>query len=240
MQSDNQQSSNQIYWVQDNMLATSFPPLEKALRDPDGLLAIGGTLSKNRLLDAYSKGIFPWFNHGQPVMWWSPDPRCVLFPKEIKISKSLAKRLKQDCFKITYNTVFWDVINECAAARKGIHDTWITDEIKEAYFNLYKMGYAHSVECWQENKLVGGLYGIAMGKIFFGESMFSSRSDASKVALVSLSEQLIEKDFKLIDCQVHSKHLQSLGAKPIQREFFIQFLNNYCNNEKTNFSLDRN
>lgn len=240
MQSDNQQSSNQIYWVQDNILATSFPPLEKALRDPDGLLAIGGTLSKNRLLDAYSKGIFPWFNHGQPVMWWSPDPRCVLFPKEIKISKSLAKRIKQGCFKITYNTAFWDVINECAAARKGIHDTWITDEIKEAYFNLYKMGYAHSVECWQENKLVGGLYGIAMGKIFFGESMFSSRSDASKVALVSLSEQLIEKDFKLIDCQVHSKHLQSLGAKPIQREFFIQFLNNYCNNEKTNFSLDRN
>lgn len=240
MQSDNQQSSNQIYWVQDNMLATSFPPLEKALRDPDGLLAIGGTLSKSRLLDAYSKGIFPWFNHGQPVMWWSPDPRCVLFPNEIKISKSLAKRIKQACFKITYNTAFWRVINECAAARKGIHDTWITDEIKEAYFNLYKMGYAHSVECWQENQLVGGLYGIAMGKIFFGESMFSKRSDASKVALVNLSEQLIEKGFKLIDCQVHSKHLQSLGAKPIQREFFIRFLNNFCNNEKTNFSLDRN
>lgn len=240
MQSDNQQSSNQIYWVQDNMLATSFPPLEKALRDPDGLLAIGGTLSKDKLLDAYSKGIFPWFNQGQPVMWWSPDPRCVLFPKEIKVSRSLAKRIKQDNFNITYDTAFWSVINECAAARKGIHDTWITKEIKEAYFDLYKSGFAHSVECWRGNKLVGGLYGIAMGKIFFGESMFSRSSDASKVALVKLSEQLIAKKFKLIDCQVHSKHLQSLGAKPIQRELFIQFLNNFCNEEKTSFSLNRN
>lgn len=240
MQSDNQQSSNQIYWVQDNILATSFPPLEKALRDPDGLLAIGGTLSEERLLDAYTKGIFPWFNQGQPVMWWSPDPRCVLFPKEIKISRSLTKRIKQGSFKVTYNTAFWNVINECAAARNGIDDTWITNEIKEAYFNLYKLGYAHSVECWLGNKLVGGLYGMAMGKIFFGESMFSRASDASKVALVNLSEQLAAQDFKLIDCQVHSKHLQSLGAKPIQRKLFIQFLNNYCDNEKTQFSSSKN
>ena len=235
MQSDNQQSSNQLYWVEDNMLATEFPPLHKALRDPDGLLAIGGTLSKERLIDAYSKGIFPWFNLGQPVMWWSPDPRCVLFPDEIKVSRSLAKRLRQDRFKVTYDTAFWEVINECAAARKGVNDTWITDDIKEAYFNLFNLGYAHSVECWEDNQLVGGLYGIAMGKIFFGESMFSRSADASKVALIKLSEQLIEQGFKLIDCQVHSQHLQTLGAKPIQRELFVQFLNNYCNDETSSF-----
>lgn len=237
MQNDNQQSINQLYWVDDKIMATDFPPLDKALRDPDGLLAIGGTLSKERLLDAYSKGIFPWFNDGQPVMWWSPDPRCVLIPTELKISRSLTKRIRQNKFTITYDTAFWEVINECAAARNGINDTWITDEIKEAYYNLFTLGYAHSVECWQDDELVGGLYGIAMGKIFFGESMFSRCSDASKIALVDLTQQLIKKEFKLIDCQVHSKHLQSLGAKPIQRGLFVQFLNNYCNNEKTSFNL---
>jgi leucyl/phenylalanyl-tRNA--protein transferase len=237
MQSDNQQSSNQLYWVQDNLLATDFPPLDKALRDPDGLLAIGGTLSRERLLNAYKKGIFPWFNNGQPVMWWSPDPRCILIPEEIRISKSLNKRIKQNRFTITYDTVFKDIINNCAATRKGINDTWITHDIKEAYFNLFKLGHAHSVECWLDNELVGGLYGIAMGKIFFGESMFSRSTDASKIALVSLSQQLIEKDFKLIDCQVHSNHLQTLGAKPVHRELFIQYLNHYCNDDKTSFDL---
>ena len=236
MQSDNQQSTNQLYWVEDNMLATDFPPLHKALRDPDGLLAIGGILSNERLLDAYKRGIFPWFNLGQPVMWWSPDPRCVLFPDELKISRSLNKRLRQQQYTVSYDKAFRDVINECAAARNGIDDTWITDGIKEAYLSLYKLGYAHSVECWQEDKLVGGLYGLAMGKVFFGESMFSRSSDASKVALVDLSQRLIAKEFKLIDCQVHSRHLQTLGAKPIQRELFIQFLNNYCNDEKTSFA----
>ena len=236
MQSDNQQSTNQLYWVEDNILATDFPPLHKALRDPDGLLAIGGTLSNERLLDAYKRGIFPWFNLGQPVMWWSPDPRCVLFPDELKISRSLNKRLRQQQYTVSYDKAFRDVINECAAARNGIDDTWITDGIKEAYLSLYKLGYAHSVECWQEDKLVGGLYGLAMGKVFFGESMFSRSSDASKVALVDLSQRLIAKEFKLIDCQVHSRHLQTLGAKPIQRELFIQFLNNYCNDEKTSFA----
>ena len=236
MQSDNQQSTNQLYWVEDNILATDFPPLHKALRDPDGLLAIGGILSNERLLDAYKRGIFPWFNLGQPVMWWSPDPRCVLFPDELKISRSLNKRLRQQQYTVSYDKAFRDVINECAAARNGIDDTWITDGIKEAYLSLYKLGYAHSVECWQEDKLVGGLYGLAMGKVFFGESMFSRSSDASKVALVDLSQRLIEKEFKLIDCQVHSRHLQTLGAKPIQRELFIQFLNNYCNDEKTSFA----
>ncbi|MBL1140989.1 MAG: leucyl/phenylalanyl-tRNA--protein transferase [Proteobacteria bacterium] len=234
-QSDNQPTSNQLYWVEDNLLATDFPPLNKALRDPDGLLAIGGDLSTERLLDAYKKGIFPWFNEGQPVMWWSPDPRCVLLPEEIKISRSLAKRLRQNKFNITYDTVFIDVLNACAAARKHIEDTWITNDIKLAYTKLFESGYAHSVECWQDKKLIGGLYGLAMGKVFFGESMFSFESDASKVALVYLAQLLKQKDFRLIDCQVHSPHLQTLGAKPIQRELFVQILNNFCNDDKILF-----
>ncbi len=234
--SDQQQNSNELYWVKDNLLATDFPPVDKALRDPDGLLAIGGDLSEERLLDAYKKGIFPWYNEGQPIMWWSPDPRCILTMDELKISRSLAKRLRQNKFTITYDTVFNDVLNACAAARKGIDDTWIKNDIKEAYTNLYNRGYAHSIECWLDEKLVGGLYGLALGKIFFGESMFSRESDASKVALVHLSQQLSEKEFRLIDCQVHSPHLQSLGAKPMKRESFIQLLNNFCNNDKTSFA----
>lgn len=235
-QSDQQQSSNQLYWPNDNVLETNFPPLEKALRDPDGLLAIGGELSKDRLLDAYKKGIFPWYNEGQPIMWWSPDPRCVLIPDEIIISRSLAKNLRQKKFTLTYDQAFLDVINACAAERNGIADTWITAKMKEAYFSLYKLGYAHSIECWLNDTLVGGLYGIALGKIFFGESMFSSESNASKIALVHLTQELEQRDFKLIDCQVHSKHLQTLGAKPIKRELFAQFLKNYCNDEKTSFT----
>ena len=235
--SNDQQASNQLYWVKDNILASDFPPVNKALRDPDGLLAIGGDLSEERLLNAYKNGIFPWFNEGQPVMWWSPNPRCVLQPDEIKISRSLAKLCRQDKFNITFNTAFTEVIDNCAASRKKIDVTWITNDIKHAYFKLFKRGYAHSVECWRDGKLVGGLYGIAMGKIFFGESMFSHESDASKMALLYLARQLDEMDFKLIDCQVHSAHLQTLGAKPIQRELFIQTLENYCNYEKTSFNL---
>ncbi len=232
-QSDQQPTSNQLYCVRDNLLATDFPPVDHALRDPDGLLAIGGELSEERILDAYKKGIFPWFNHGQPVMWWSPDPRCVLLPNEIKISRSLAKCIRQKKYSITYDTVFTDVINACSAARKGIYDTWITHDIKQAYTNLHKLGYAHSIECWLDEKLVGGLYGLALGKVFFGESMFSRETDASKVALVHLSQLLAKKEFRLIDCQVHSHHLQTLGAQPMKRELFIQVLNNFCNDNKT-------
>jgi leucyl/phenylalanyl-tRNA--protein transferase len=227
------QDSNQLYWVKKNILATGFPSVNEALRDPDGLLAIGGDLSEERLLDAYKKGIFPWFNLGQPIMWWSPDPRCILVPDEIKISRSLAKIFRQNKFSITYDTVFTKVIDKCAAARKGINDTWITEKMKLAYFNLFKLGYAHSVECWLDDKLVGGLYGIAIGKVFFGESMFSCESNASKIALIHLAQQLYKMNFKLIDCQVHSAHLQTLGAKPMQRELFVQILSNYCDFEKT-------
>jgi len=224
--------SNKLYWVKENLLATDFPEINHALRDPDGLLAIGGDLSEERLLSAYQRGIFPWFNEGQPILWWSPDPRCVLEPKELKISRSLAKSLRKGHFKITYDTAFTDVLESCAATRNGIEETWITNDIKLAYVNLFKMGYAHSVECWQDEKLVGGLYGLALGKVFFGESMFSRESDASKVALVHLTKQLEKMNFRLIDCQVHSRHLQTLGAKPIQRELFITILDNYCSQEK--------
>ncbi len=231
-----QKNANELFWVKDNLLATEFPPVDNALRDPDGLLAIGGELTNKRILEAYKRGIFPWFNNGQPVMWWSPDPRCILIPDEIKISRSLAKRIKNNKFKITYNTVFSDVIDACAASRDGILDTWITYDIKQSYSSLHKLGYAHSVECWSDEQLVGGLYGLAMGKVFFGESMFSRATDASKVALAHLCQQLVNKKFRLIDCQVHSKHLQSLGAKPVKRESFIHLLNNFCNDDKTTFN----
>ena len=181
-----QEGENKLYWVKQNLLATGFPDIEEALRDPDGLIAIGGDLSEQRLLDAYSRGIFPWFNEGQPILWWSPDPRCVLELSELKISRSLAKTLRKGHFKVSFNTVFIDVLEGCAAARSGVTDTWITNNIKLAYLNLFRMGYAHSVECWHDEELVGGLYGIAMGKIFFGESMFSTQPNASKVALVAL------------------------------------------------------
>ncbi len=227
-----QQDSNKLYWVKQNLLASGFPDAEQALRDPDGLLAIGGDLSEKRLLDAYQHGIFPWYNEGQPILWWSPDPRCVLDPKEVNISRSLSKCLRKNQFKVTFNSVFSDVLDGCAAARKEIKDTWITQDIKRAYLNLFKMGYAHSVECWQDDKLVGGLYGLAMGKVFFGESMFSRVSNASKVALVHLARQLEKMNFRIIDCQVHSSHLQTLGAKPVQRGLFIKILDNYCDNEK--------
>ncbi len=229
-----QDNSNKLYWVNQNVFATDFPDVEQALRDPDGLLAIGGDLTAERLLNAYQNGIFPWFNEGQPILWWSPDPRCVLEINELKISRSLSKVLRKDQFKVTFNTVFTDVLEGCAAARKGIKDTWITSDIKLAYLNLFEMGYAHSVECWLNDKLVGGLYGVAMGKVFFGESMFSRESNASKVALVHLAQHLAKMNFRVIDCQVHSQHLQTLGAKPIQRGLFIKMLENYCSHEKIN------
>jgi len=232
-QDNHSKNSNQLYWVKENILSAGFPNTDEALRDPDGLLAIGGELSEERLLHAYKKGIFPWFNEGQPIMWWSPDPRCILEPDEIKISRSLTKTLRQNKFNVTYDTVFTEVLDKCAAIRKGIDDTWITNDMKRAYFNLFKLGYAHSVECWLRDELVGGLYGLAIGKIFFGESMFSRESNASKIALVHLARKLNKMNFRLIDCQVHSAHLQTLGAKPMQRKLFIQILNNYCNDEKT-------
>jgi leucyl/phenylalanyl-tRNA---protein transferase len=224
----NQTSKNKLYWVADNIIGDSFPSVNSALRDPDGLLAIGGDLSVNRLLDAYRKGIFPWYSQGQPVLWWSPDPRCILIPEEIQISKSLKKLLRRNKFNITYNMAFDEVIRKCAEPRTGNPGTWITDEIICAYKELFKSKHIISVEVWHNKLLVGGLYGVTIGKVFFGESMFSTTSNASKVAIVNLSHFLKSKNYRLIDCQIHSTHLQTLGARLIPREEFINTLEHYC------------
>ncbi len=225
---EDQAIDSQLYWVADKIIAPDFPCASSALRDPDGLLAIGGDLGIERILHAYRRGIFPWYSEGQPVLWWSPDPRCVLEPGNIKISRSLSKTLRKGLFQISYNRAFEQVIRACAEPRNDTSGTWITAEMLEAYVNLHRAGHAVSVECWQGSELAGGLYGIVIGKVFFGESMFSRRSDASKVALVHLARTLESYGFRLIDCQVYSKHLQSLGAHPIPRKLFISILDNFC------------
>ena len=201
-----------------------FPPLEEAT--VEGLLAIGGDLSSERLLAAYRKGIFPWYNPGQPILWWSPDPRTVLYPSRLRISRSLRKTLRHSHFHITTDTAFDRVIVECAESKRdgNVPGTWITADMRSAYLNLYRLGYAHSVETWQHNRLVGGLYGVAIGGICFGESMFSVARDASKVALAGLVSQLLQLEFRLIDCQLPSTHLFSLGAQSIPRMEFVEEL----------------
>lgn len=201
-----------------------FPSPNLALKEPNGLLAFGGDLSPERLLLAYQQGIFPWFNEDEPPLWWSPAPRMVLYPADLKISRSLNKRLKREEFQISFDTCFAQVINQCAISRQATTGTWISADIQTAYNQLHQQGYAHSVEVWQDKQLVGGLYGLALGGIFFGESMFSQVSDASKVALVKLSQHLQQQGFSLIDCQVYSDHLASLGAAEISRELFLQTL----------------
>lgn len=216
----------QITWLADDP-NTAFPPLEQAFTEPDGLLAAGGDLSPTRLLNAYRQGIFPWYSEGQPILWWSPDPRCILFPEKLKISRSLRKTLKKQAFDIRMDTAFAEVMRACAESRPDQPGTWITDDMLKAYVHMHELGYAHSVECWQNDHLVGGLYGIAIGQVFFGESMFSRVSDASKVALVHLCQFLIAHDFKLIDSQVHSEHLESLGAEMITRQAFADLVQQY-------------
>ncbi|MGZ8143376.1 MAG: leucyl/phenylalanyl-tRNA--protein transferase [Methylosarcina sp.] len=206
----------------------SFPCLDKALREPDGLLAVGGCLSVQRLLNAYRHGVFPWYNAGEPILWWSPDPRLVLFPDRLKVSRSLRKTLRKNKFSISYDRAFAEVIAGCARMRKGSTGTWITQEISQAYKNLFRLGIAHSVEAWHGEELVGGLYGIALGQVFFGESMFHTMTDASKVAFVTLVEQLGCWGYQLIDCQVRTEHLESLGAQEIGRDDFVKLLDRFC------------
>ncbi|NNM82310.1 MAG: leucyl/phenylalanyl-tRNA--protein transferase [Burkholderiales bacterium] len=201
-----------------------FPPVSKALSYPDGLLAAGGDLSPQRLLSAYRMGIFPWFNAGDPILWWSPDPRLVLFPEDLKISRSLRKTLKKREFEIRVDTSFRKVMQACAAPRKDAAGTWISEKMIEAYSILHEMGHAHSIESWRDGELAGGLYGIALGSVFFGESMFSRQSDASKVAFVHLVLQLRRWGFRMIDCQVRTDHLVSLGATEIPRSQFSALL----------------
>lgn len=224
-----QSSGNKLYWVADNIIADDFPDVGAALRYPDGLLAIGGDLEVHRLLDAYRRGIFPWYSQGQPIMWWSPDPRCVLKPEDIHISRSLTKTLRRGIFDVTFNQAFDQVIRKCGEPRNGNPDTWISPDIIRAYTDLYAKGHALSVECWHQGELVGGLYGVVIGKVYFGESMFSRMSDASKVAMAHLAKLLQSRKFRLIDCQVYSRHLKTMGAKPIPRNLFINILRNYCN-----------
>ena len=202
----------------------SFPPLETALREPNGLLAAGGDLRPERLLAAYRHGCFPWYQEGQPLLWWSPDPRTVLFPDELHVSRSLRKRMRNGDYRVTFDKAFAEVIQGCAGPRSYADGTWITTPMQDAYVRLHEMGVAHSVEVWQQGQLVGGLYGIAMGELFFGESMFSRATDASKVGFVTLVERLREWGFALIDCQMPTRHLESFGARSIPRAAFAEAL----------------
>ena len=202
-----------------------FPPLELALREPNGLLCAGGDLTPQRLVMAYLKGIFPWYSPGEPILWWSPDPRMVLFPAEFKLSRSLRKTLRNQDYRVRLDTHFKAVIEACArTSRKDQAGTWITPEIQAAYVKLHELGYAHSVETWLDDRLVGGLYGIAIGKMFYGESMFAHATDASKIALAHLVRFLADNGFGLIDCQMNTTHLASLGAREIPRSEFTGHL----------------
>jgi len=215
------------YWL-NPLDRKDFPDVSLAMREPDGLLAIGGDLSIERLLAAYRRGIFPWYSEDQPILWWSPDPRSVLRPENLIISRSLRKTLKNRIFNVTFDQAFADVVFQCAQPRRKQAGTWIMDEMREAYIRLHHAGHAHSIESWQDNKLVGGLYGIAIGKMFFGESMFSLVSNASKVAFVHLVKQLQRWGYEMIDCQVQSAHLDSLGAENIPRTVFSHAIQHYC------------
>lgn len=215
-----------IIWLRPDSL--DFPPVEQAFDDPPGLLAAGGDLRPERLLAAYARGIFPWYDDDSPILWWSPDPRMVLRPADIHVSRSLAKLIRQNRFRITMDTAFSDVIGHCAGLRADREGTWITLEMQAAYIALHRLGHAHSVEVWQDRRLVGGLYGIAMGKLFFGESMFSLAPSTSKIAFVALARQLQDWEFALIDCQMPTDHLQSLGASEMTRAEFQHVLQRWC------------
>jgi leucyl/phenylalanyl-tRNA--protein transferase len=201
-----------------------FPPLRRALREPNGLLAAGGDLSPERLLEGYRRGIFPWFSEGDPILWWSPDPRMVLFPAELKISRSLGKTLRNRSYQVRFDSAFNEVIASCAAPREGVSGTWISDAMIEAYLELHRLGHAHSVETWIGDELAGGLYGVAIGGVFFGESMYSRGRDASKIALAALVARVKAEGFGLIDCQMHTRHLETLGAREIPRARFSRLL----------------
>lgn len=209
-------------WLDEESL--DFPDPAMALANPNGLLAVGGDLRPERLLEAYRLGIFPWYNEDQPPLWWSPDPRMVLFPQEMHVSHSLRKVLRSGCFTLTSDRAFADVLAGCAAPRAGSDGTWLSGEMQDAYLQLHELGHAHSVEIWDEDRLAGGLYGVALDRIFYGESMFSRVSNASKVAMAMTADILAKADYRIIDCQVASPHLTSLGARLIPRAEFFRYL----------------
>ena len=220
--------SPRITWISSEDPPEAFPDAGTAFDTPDGLLAAGGDLSEARLLYAYRHAIFPWFDEGQPILWWSPDPRCIIRPDEFHLSRRLHRYLRQSGFEISFNTAFGEIITKCAEDRDGQQGTWITSGMTEAYSNLHRNGWAHSVEVWSDGELSGGLYGLAIGKAFFGESMFSRHSNASKAAMYALCQCLMKTGFSVLDCQVESPHLLSLGARLIPRAEFVNMLSAAC------------
>jgi leucyl/phenylalanyl-tRNA--protein transferase len=213
-----------LTWLSPEDPVEQFPPVEQALHEPQGLLAAGGDLSAGRLLAAYRRGIFPWFSPGEPILWWSPDPRELLYPAEFKLSRSLAKTLRSGRYTVRRNTAFAQVISHCAAPRAMASGTWISSAMQAAYGQLHALSVAHSFETWQDDELVGGLYGLRVGRVFCGESMFSRRSDASKVALQALISSCEPEGIDVVDCQMPSPHLRSLGSRPVSRSEFLAHL----------------
>jgi len=213
--------ASRLHWLDPRQPAQAFPDPELALPEPNGLLAIGGDLSITRLINAYREGIFPWFNPDEPILWWSPDPRCVFVPAAVHVSRSLAKQIRKQDYALSFNRAFGDTLSACAGSRRGMaRGTWLGPEMRAAYAALNRCGAAHSVEVWRQGELIGGLYGVSIGRMFFGESMFSRATDASKLALVHLLRQLRDWEFPLVDCQVTSTHLLSLGAQEMSRTPF--------------------
>jgi leucyl/phenylalanyl-tRNA--protein transferase len=217
-----------LVWLSEHADPEWFPPLEQALREPPGLLAAGGDLRPARLLCAYERGVFPWYSAQQPILWWSPDPRMVLFPEELKVSRSLGKTIRNGPYRTRLDSAFGATIRACAAPRRSGADTWLNAEMIDSYEQLHALGYAHSVETYRGAELVGGLYGIQLDRVFFGESMFAHARDASKVALARLVEECRARDIRLIDCQVASSHLASLGARELSRHEFVALLRRYA------------
>lgn len=219
---------NRIAWLSPSDPPDAFPAVEDALTEPDGLLAAGGDLSPLRLLSAYSSGIFPWYDDGQPILWWSPDPRCVLRPLDLHVSRRLQQQVRRTTAELRVNYAFGDVIRACAAQRKSQQGTWITKDMIAAFEQLHVDGWAHSIEVWDNDGLAGGIYGLCIDRVFFGESMFSAKSNASKMALLGLTRYMQDFGIEILDCQVVSQHLISLGASVIPRDAFIQILNQAC------------
>ncbi|MEM9401686.1 MAG: leucyl/phenylalanyl-tRNA--protein transferase [Pseudomonadota bacterium] len=224
--------NQRLHWIDPASAADAFPPVEVALKDPEGLLAVGGDLSPERLLAAYRRGIFPWFVEGQPILWWSPDPRCLFRPQAFHVSRSLRKALGRTPFTVTFNRDFEGVVRACAEPRPHQNGTWITRDMLSAYTSLHETGWAHSIEILDRDELVGGIYGLAIGRAFFGESMFSRRDNASKFAMLALIDELTKRDFLVLDGQVESPHLLTLGAERMPRSSFIRLLDIACDPEK--------
>jgi leucyl/phenylalanyl-tRNA--protein transferase len=221
-------SPNRIVWLSPSDAPEAFPDVKDALADPDGLLAAGGDLDPKRILFAYRKGIFPWYDDGQPILWWSPDPRCIMRPADLHLSRRLRQQIRNSSAQLRFNQAFADVIRACAGGRKSQQGTWITGDMMAAFEKLHVDGWAHSIEIWEDAQLVGGIYGLCIGRVFFGESMFSARPNASKMALLGLTRHMQAQGLELLDCQVVSQHLMTLGASTIDRAEFTKILDRAC------------